>query len=229
MPAEEMHKSSRVGWLRASVLGANDGILSTASLLVGVAAAGSSRSAVLLAGIAGGVAGALSMGAGEYVSVSSQADAEAADLALERLELDDDPEGELEELAAIYETRGLDPDLALRVAGELMAHDALGAHARDELGLSAVTMARPLQAALASVAAFIAGAFLPLLTAAVSTDGIRTWLTAAMSLVFLAFLGAVGAWAGGAPMGRAAVRVTVWGAGAMAITAVIGAAVGTSV
>ncbi len=222
MPAPEEHRSSRAGWLRASVLGANDGILSTASLLIGVAAAGSSRSAVLLAGAAGLAAGALSMAAGEYVSVSSQADAESADLLKEGRELDGNPEGELEELALIYEERGLNPALARQVAQELMDHDALGAHARDELGFSEASKARPLQAALASAAAFTVGALLPLLTAALVTDAFRAWLVAAMSLIFLALLGATGAWAGGAPMGRAAVRVSVWGAGAMAITAAIG-------
>jgi VIT1/CCC1 family predicted Fe2+/Mn2+ transporter len=222
MPAPEEHRSSRAGWLRASVLGANDGILSTASLLIGVAAAGSSRSAVLLAGAAGLAAGALSMAAGEYVSVSSQADAESADLVKERRELDGNPEGELEELAGIYEERGLNPALARQVAQELMDHDALGAHATDELGFSEASRARPLQAALASAAAFTVGALLPLLTAALATDAVRAWLVAAMSLIFLALLGATGAWAGGAPMGRAAVRVSVWGAGAMAITAAIG-------
>jgi VIT1/CCC1 family predicted Fe2+/Mn2+ transporter len=229
MPPAEDHKSSRVGWLRASVLGANDGILSTASLIVGVAAAGSSRSAVLLAGLAGAVAGALSMAAGEYVSVSSQADAESADLERERDELEANPEGELDELAGIYVERGLDPELARQVATELMEHDALGAHARDELGFSHTMMARPLQAGIASAAAFLVGAALPLLVAVLSTDSVRVWLIAVTSLVFLAMLGAAGAWAGGAPMGKAALRVSAWGAAAMAITAAIGSLFGTSV
>ena len=229
MPPPEEHKSSRVGWLRAAVLGANDGILSTASLLIGVAAAGSSRSAVLLAGAAGLAAGALSMAAGEYVSVSSQADAEAADLVKERRELHENPAGELAELAGIYEERGLDPELARQVARELMDHDALGAHARDELGFSDMSRARPLQAGLASAAAFTVGAVLPLLVAALAPDSTRAWLIAVMSLMFLALLGATGAWAGGAPIGRAAIRVSVWGAVAMAITAAIGGLVGTVV
>jgi VIT1/CCC1 family predicted Fe2+/Mn2+ transporter len=229
MPPAEDHKSSRVGWLRASVLGANDGILSTASLLVGVAAAGSSRSAVLLAGLAGAVAGALSMAAGEYVSVSSQADAESADLERERKELEANPEAELDELAGIYVERGLDPELARRVATELMEHDALGAHARDELGFSHTMMANPLQAGIASAAAFLVGAALPLLVAGLSTDSVRVWLIVVTSLVFLAMLGAAGAWAGGAPMGKAALRVSAWGTAAMAITAAIGSLFGTSV
>jgi VIT1/CCC1 family predicted Fe2+/Mn2+ transporter len=169
------------------------------------------------------------MGAGEYVSVSSQADAESADLLKEARELDADPESELEELAAIYQDRGLNPDLARQVAQELMDHDALGAHARDELGFSAVSKARPLQAALASAAAFTVGALLPVITAAIASDSVRVPVIAAMSLIFLAMLGATGAWAGGAPMGRAAVRVSVWGAGAMAITAAIGSLFDTSV
>lgn len=220
-PAEE-HRSSRTGWLRAAVLGANDGILGTASLLIGVAAAGSSRSAVLLAGVAGLVGGALSMGAGEYVSVSSQADAESADLARETRALDADHPGELEELAAIYEDRGLGRDLAGQVARELMDHDALAAHARDELGFSDVTKARPLQAASASAAAFTVGALLPVITAALAPEAALVWVIAVMSLLFLAGLGAMGAWAGGARMGRAALRVCVWGMGAMALTAAIG-------
>jgi VIT1/CCC1 family predicted Fe2+/Mn2+ transporter len=215
--------------LRAAVLGANDGILGTASLLIGVAAAGSSRSAVLLAGVAGLVGGALSMGAGEYVSVSSQADAEAADLAKESRTLDADPTGELAELTAIYEDRGLRPELARQVAQELMDHDALGAHAREELGFSDSTKARPFQAAFASAAAFTVGALLPVVTAAVAPDAARVWVIAVMSLLFLAGLGALGARAGDAPMGRAALRVSAWGAGAMAITAVIGSLFDTSV
>lgn len=219
----------RIGWLRAAVLGANDGIVSTASLVIGVSAANSGKSAVLVAGMAGLVAGAMSMAAGEYVSVSSQADTESADLNRERHELAEDPAGELVELADIYRSRGLEADLAREVATQLMAHDALGAHARDELGISEVTTARPTQAALASAATFIAGAALPLAAAAISPDSARIWVVAALSLVFLALLGAVGARAGGAPIGRAAGRVTFWGTLAMAATALIGAVVGTVV
>jgi vacuolar iron transporter family protein len=229
MPHPEHHAASRIGWLRAAVLGANDGILSTAGLLLGVAAAGASRSAVLVAGLAGLTAGALSMAAGEYVSVSSQKDAEEADVAKERRELATDPHGELVELAGIYEQRGLDPDLAVRVATELMAHDALAAHARDELGITRITVARPIQAALASAAAFTSGALLPLVVAALATDTTRGLVVALMSLVFLCVLGALGAWAGGAPIRAAAVRVTLWGAAAMVITYAIGRTVGTIV
>lgn len=229
MTHRERHKGSRIGWLRAAVLGANDGILSTAGLLIGVATSGASRSTVLLAGIAGLTAGALSMAAGEYVSVSSQADAEAADLEKERRELSEDPQGEHAELADIYEERGLDPELAAEVAKQLMEHDALGAHARDELGFSEVAKARPLQAGLASAAAFTVGALLPLLSAVIAPESVRAWMIAILSLVFLGCLGAVGAWTGGAPMGRAALRVTVWGAVAMVLTALIGKAFGTIV
>jgi VIT1/CCC1 family predicted Fe2+/Mn2+ transporter len=229
MPHPEHHAASRIGWLRAAVLGANDGILSTAGLLIGVAAAGASRSAVLVAGLAGLTAGALSMAAGEYVSVSSQKDAEEADVAQERRELATDPHGELVELAGIYEQRGLDPDLAVRVATELMAHDALEAHARDELGITRITLARPIQAALASAAAFTSGALLPLVVAGLATDATRGLVVALMSLVFLCVLGALGAWAGGAPIRAAAVRVTLWGAAAMVITYGIGRTVGTIV
>lgn len=219
----------RIGWLRASVLGANDGIVSTASLIIGVTAASATKSSVLVAGLAGLVAGAMSMAAGEYVSVSSQADTESADLAKETKELADDPHGELIELAGIYRSRGLEPDLAREVASQLMAHDALGAHARDELGISEVTTARPIQAALASATTFTVGAALPLTAGALSPDSARVWIVAIMSLFFLALLGIVGANAGGAPIGRAAGRVTFWGALAMAVTALIGAAVGTVV
>jgi VIT1/CCC1 family predicted Fe2+/Mn2+ transporter len=226
----ENHMTHRIGWLRAAVLGANDGIVSTASLVIGVAASGADRNAVLVAGLAGLVAGAMSMAAGEYVSVSSQADTERADIERERLELATDPEGELEELAGIYEERGLDPELARRVAEQLTAADALGTHARDELGISEVVTARPVQAAFTSAAMFAAGAALPLVTALLATGGAaRIWLVAALSLVFLALLGVVGAKAGGAPPGRAAARVAFWGALAMGITAAIGALLGIAV
>jgi VIT1/CCC1 family predicted Fe2+/Mn2+ transporter len=218
-----------VGWLRAAVLGANDGIVSTASLVIGVAAADTGRSAVLVAGMAGLVAGALSMAAGEYVSVSSQSDTEAADLARERRELAEAPEAELTELAGIYEARGLDPVLARQVAEQLTRSDGLATHAREELGISELTTARPVQAALASAGTFAVGAALPLITAAIAGDSIRIWLVAAMSLGFLALLGVVGARAGGAPVKRAALRVLLWGALAMAVTAAIGAAFGTVV
>ena len=216
---------ARIGWLRAAVLGANDGIVSTASLVIGVAAAGQ-RDAVLVAGIAGLVAGAMSMAAGEYVSVSSQADAEAADLARERAELVNDSDGEIAELAGIYRARGLAADTALIVAHQLMAYDALGAHARDELGISHFTTARPVQAALASAAAFTAGAALPLLAAVMLPSAQLAPGVAVASLVFLALLGAVGARAGGAAPWRPLLRVTFWGALAMAITAVIGRLIG---
>lgn len=218
----ERHVADRIGWLRAAVLGANDGLVSTASLIVGVSAGGASRSTVLLAGFAGLVAGALSMAAGEYVSVSSQSDAEQADLARERRELEDDLEHEREELAAIYRGRGLDTDLARQVALQLMEHDALGAHARDELGMSTIHTARPLQAALASAATFAVGAALPVIVAALSPVALRMPTVAVTSLVFLALLGALGARAGGAPMGAAAVRVTFWGVLAMTATALVG-------
>jgi VIT1/CCC1 family predicted Fe2+/Mn2+ transporter len=225
----EHHLIGRIGWLRAAVLGANDGILSTASLITGVAAASSTHSDVLVAGIAGLVAGAMSMAAGEYVSVSSQADTENAELARERQELTDDPPGEREELAQIYIARGLEPSLAHKVAVQLMAKDALGAHARDELGISEITAARPIQAALTSAATFAAGAALPLLAALLSpTQWLIPAVTAA-SLLFLCALGAVGALAGGANVWRAAARVAFWGAFAMALTAAIGALVGTQV
>jgi VIT1/CCC1 family predicted Fe2+/Mn2+ transporter len=226
----ERHQVQRIGWLRAAVLGANDGIVSTASLIVGVAAAASGRSEILLAGIAGLVAGAMSMAAGEYVSVSSQADTEAADLAREREELKSDPEFEHRELASIYRGRGLDAEIADSVATQLMAHDALGAHARDELSITHVTTARPVQAALTSAATFTAGAALPLTVAWFAPVGRDSliWVSAA-SLVFLALLGSLGAKAGGAPIGRATARVAFWGAAAMAMTAGIGLLVGTAV
>jgi len=218
----ERHRSERIGWLRAAVLGANDGIVSTASLLVGVAAAEAGRSAVLVAGVAGLVAGAMSMAAGEYVSVSSQSDTEKADLGRERHELETMPGPEREELRSIYVKRGLDPDLAGRVADQLMEKDALGAHARDELGISEVQMARPVQAALASAATFSAGAALPLVTAAVVPPTSIVISVSAVSLVSLALLGGLAAGAGGAPIARGVLRVTFWGALAMAITAAVG-------
>src|SRR5581483_295559 len=222
------HRSERIGWLRAAVLGADDGIVSTASLVVGVATAGATRHSTLLAGVAGLVAGALSMAAGEYVSVSSQADTEQADLALERRELATDPDAELRELAGIYERRGLDPDLAHEVAVELTAHDALGAHMRDELGLSEQLAARPLQAALASAATFAAGAALPILTVLLAPLHGLAIAVSATSLVCLALLGAVAARTGGAHPRRGAVRVVFWGALAMAVTAAVGALFGTT-
>jgi VIT1/CCC1 family predicted Fe2+/Mn2+ transporter len=218
----ERHYSARIGWLRAAVLGANDGIVSTASLLVGVAAAQASRNGVLVAGIAGLVAGAMSMAAGEYVSVSSQADTEQADLVRERAELQESPARELEELRRIYVERGLDAELAGRVAEQLTARDALAAHARDELGLSVVHAARPVQAALASAATFAVGAALPLILATVVPAARIILFVPAGSLVFLAALGGLSARAGGARRGRAVLRVTFWGALAMALTAAIG-------
>lgn len=225
----ERHLIDRIGWLRAAVLGANDGLVSTASLIVGVAASAAQTSEILVAGSAGLVAGAMSMAAGEYVSVSSQADTEQADLARERQELADDPAAEREELARIYVDRGLDHALALQVAEQLMAKDALGAHARDELGISEVTTARPVQAALTSAATFSAGAALPLATAALSPGNLAVYTVSGASLVFLAVLGALGAKAGGAPIARATARVTFWGVLAMAVTAGIGSLVGKAV
>jgi len=225
----ENHLVKRIGWLRAAVLGANDGIVSTASLIVGVAAAASSTSAILVAGTAGLVAGAMSMAAGEYVSVSSQSDTEQADLARERAELASQPDFEREELAQIYVQRGLDPKLAYQVADQLMAKDALGTHARDELGMSEVTAARPVQAAFTSAATFAAGAALPLLAAVLLPRSILVVGVSVASLLFLALLGAIGARAGGATVGKAMLRVTFWGAIAMALTAGIGALFGTAV
>jgi VIT1/CCC1 family predicted Fe2+/Mn2+ transporter len=224
----ERHRTGRIGWLRAAVLGANDGILSTSSLVVGVAAANASRAEILLAGIAGLVAGALSMAAGEYVSVSSQEDTEQADLAREREELETMPEAEERELAGIYVHRGLQPELARQVAQQLMAHDALGAHARDELGLTEQMTARPLQAALASAATFAAGALLPILTILVSPIGHASIVVAIVSLVCLAGLGALAARAGGASPWIGMARVAFWGAVAMALTAGVGRLFGTS-
>ena len=223
----ERHRTKRVGWLRAAVLGANDGILSTSSLVLGVAAAHANHRSVLVAGIAGLVAGAMSMAAGEYVSVHSQADTEQADLKLERAELKADDKGEHKELQAIYVERGLDPALAKQVAEQLMAHDALGAHARDELGINEALRARPIQAALASAGSFAVGAFLPLLVTALVTEASLIPLVAGTSLLFLALLGALAAHAGGATVMTGAIRVAFWGALAMAITAGVGWLFGT--
>ena len=225
----EFHRSERIGWLRAAVLGANDGILSTASLILGVAAAGASESAILIAGIAGLVAGAMSMAAGEYVSVSSQADTEEADLARERHELANDIEHEQAELAGIYVGRGLDAALARQVALQLMEHDALGAHARDELGISDTHRARPLQAAVASAGTFAVGAALPLLVVLLVPSGMLALSVVGASLVFLGLLGGMAAKAGGAKASVGALRVCFWGALAMSITYGIGALFGTAV
>jgi VIT1/CCC1 family predicted Fe2+/Mn2+ transporter len=222
----ENHRTHRVGWLRAAVLGANDGIVSTASLIVGVAAAEASRSSVLVAGMAGLVAGAMSMAAGEYVSVSSQADTEGADLERERKELATDGINEHAELAAIYVGRGLDPVLAKEVAAQLMAKDALGAHAQDELGVSDILSARPVQAAFASAGSFTVGAVLPLLLVFLVPRAALTWTVSGSSLLFLALLGAVAAHAGGSSIGKSVARVTFWGALAMALTAGVGALFG---
>ena len=229
MRHREHHRSHRVGWLRAAVLGANDGIVSTASLVLGVAAAEAEPKHVLVAGVAGLVAGALSMAAGEYVSVSSQADAERSSLALEKEELATQPEAELEELTAIYARRGLSPELARTVARELTARDALAAHARDELGLTEEFSARPLQAALASAGSFAIGAAIPVLTIVVAPRGAPMLTVVAASLVCLAALGAVAARAGGASAWRGALRVTFWSALAMAATAGVGRLFGTNV
>ena len=222
MSHEELHRVNRVGWLRAAVLGANDGIVSTASLIIGVAAASSAQADILLAGIAGLVAGAMSMAAGEYVSVSSQSDTENADLALERRSIENDAAFERDELAQIYEGRGVRPELAMQVAEQLMAHDALGAHARDELGLSEMTSARPVQAALSSASTFTVGAAFPLLVAWAIPGSLQIWTIALSSLLFLALLGGIAARAGGASVLVGATRVTFWGALAMALTAGVG-------
>lgn len=221
-PHFERHYSDRIGWLRAAVLGANDGIVSTASLVVGIAAANVGRAELLIAAIAGLVAGAMSMAAGEYVSVSSQSDTERADVERERRELAADERAEREELATIYVKRGLDGELAARVAEQLMAHDALGAHTRDELGLSETNRARPIQAAIASAASFAAGALLPVLLVAFAPIHSLIAVVSVSSLLFLAMLGSIAAKAGGAHVGRGAGRVTLWGAFAMAATAAIG-------
>lgn len=218
----EDHRSHRVGWLRAAVLGANDGIVSTASLIIGVAAASTTHASIMLAGVAGLVAGAMSMAAGEYVSVSSQADTEYADLELERISLLENPQFEKNELAEIYEKRGVEPALARTVAEQLMAHDALGAHARDEIGISANGTARPVQAALSSASTFTIGAALPLLVAWAVPGQYLIHAVSLLSLCFLALLGALAARAGGAPVIKGAVRVTFWGALAMALTALVG-------
>jgi len=218
----EVHRSDRVGWLRAAVLGANDGIVSVAGLVVGIAASGASAATILATGIAGTVAGAMSMAAGEYVSVQSQADTERADLAVERRELHEDPHSELEELAAIYRHRGLSPDLAREVATQLTAHDALGAHARDELGITEELRARPMQAAMASAGAFVSGAALPVLTALLAPHAVVGQATTVVTLLGLCLTGTLAAHAGGAPRLRGAVRVTFWGAIAMAAAALVG-------
>lgn len=223
----ENHRSDRISWLRAAVLGANDGLISTSSLVVGVAAAQPDRASVLLAAVAGLAAGALSMAAGEYVSVSSQADTEDADLVRERGELAETPEEERAELAGIYVSRGVSPDLALQVADQLTAHDALGAHARDELGIHELTRARPIQAALASAASFAVGAAPPVILAAVLPTGIFTPGVVGVTLLLLVVLGAIAAHIGGAPRMRGAVRVAFWGAVAMGCTALVGRLFGT--
>jgi VIT1/CCC1 family predicted Fe2+/Mn2+ transporter len=225
----ERHAVERIGWLRAAVLGANDGILSTASLIAGVAAADATRGSILIAGMAGLVAGAMSMAAGEYVSVSSQSDTEKADIARETAELRDEPEAELDELTGIYVERGLTPELARQVAIQLMAKDALGAHLRDELHLSEVTAARPVQAALTSAATFAGGAALPMLTAAIAPERMIAVAVTLATLISLALLGAIGAATGGARVLKAVVRVTFWGALALAVTAGIGKLFGTVV
>ncbi len=225
----EAHRTQRIGWLRAAVLGANDGIVSTASLIVGVAAASTSQAALLMTGVAALVAGAMSMAAGEYVSVHSQADTEKADLAREKAELAKDPDGELLELAATYAARGLTPELASQVATQLSAHDALGTHARDELGISSSFSAKPLQAALASAASFAVGAALPLGVAALApAHGVLVWVAGA-SLLSLAMLGVVAARAGGSAVLPSVWRVTIWGLLAMAVTAIVGKMVGAVV
>ena len=229
MGHSERHRTHRIGWLRAAVLGANDGIVSTASLIVGVAAAGSTRAGSLVAGIAGLVAGAMSMAAGEYVSVSSQSDTEKADLERERVELATDAEREHAELAAIYVGRGLDPPLADQVATQLMTKDALGAHGRDELGISEVSTARPVQAALASAGTFAIGAAMPLLLVFVAPVSALVWAVSCSSLFFLALLGALAGRVGGSSIFRAALRVTFWGALAMGLTAGVGALFGATV
>lgn len=225
---QERHRASRIGWLRAAVLGANDGVISTASLMVGVAATGAAPPAVLTAGIAGLAAGAMSMAAGEYVLVQSQADTERADIARETSELEVQPELERAELVAIYRKRGLDQELATRVADRLMAHDALGAHMRDELGITETLRARPVQAAIASAASFAVGAALPIAAALVSRANAATWITCT-TLIALLGLGGLAAQAGGAPVMKGAVRVAFWGALAMALTAGVGRMFGTAV
>ena len=228
MNHSKTHKSHRSGWLRAAVLGANDGIVSTASLIIGVAASGTSQQNILIAGVAGLVAGAMSMAAGEYVSVSSQSDTEKADLAMEKKSLEQNPEFEQQELAEIYRNRGLDAALAQQVAEQLMAYDALGAHARDEIGISDALTARPLQAAMSSSVTFTIGAALPLLVAWILTGAEQILAVALSSLVFLALLGSLAASAGGASITVGAARVTFWGALAMTLTAAVGRLFGIS-
>jgi VIT1/CCC1 family predicted Fe2+/Mn2+ transporter len=225
----EKHRTHRTGWLRAAVLGANDGIVSTASLILGVAAAGAGSQSILVAGVAGLVAGAMSMAAGEYVSVSSQADTERADLTLERKELEEAPELERAELTKIYVKRGLDKELAFNVATQLMEHDALGAHARDELGISDTLAARPVQAAFASAATFAVGAVLPLLVVVLFPASVLVFTVSGSALLFLALLGYLSARSGGAPVVRAVLRVTFWGALAMVLTAGAGALLGVTI
>ena len=228
MPHNERHRTHRIGWLRAAVLGANDGIVSTASLVLGVAAAGGNSKSIVITGVAGLVAGAMSMAAGEYVSVSSQSDTEHADLDRERQELADNPKQEQKEMTAIYVERGLDAGLASNVATQLMEHDALGAHARDELGISDIVTAQPVQAALASALTFSVGAALPLLIVLLVPVTVLMWAVSGSSLLFLALLGSLSARAGGASVMTAAVRVTFWGALAMALTAGVGALFGVA-
>ena len=222
----EAHFVHRIGWLRAAVLGANDGIVSVASILVGVASAGSGHQSIVLSGIAGLVAGAMSMAAGEYVSVSSQSDTEAADIAREKSELATHWDDELEELVLIYQGRGLDPQLAHQVARQLMEKDALGTHIRDELGITEVSSANPIQAALTSALTFVLGAGLPLIAAAITTGPLTTYAVSAVSLIVMAILGGLGAFTGGAPLWKGALRVTFWGALAMIVTAAVGALFG---
>jgi len=225
----ERHRSGRAGWLRAAVLGSDDAIVSTASLMIGVAASSASKGAILVAGVAGMVAGAMSMAVGEYVSVSSQRDAEQADIGVEKQELSDEPEAELEELTMIYVNRGLDRDLAMKVAEQLSARDRLGAHMRDELGIDQTSLARPLQAAWISAASFASFAVVPILALLTAPTALRIPVIAALSLASLAMLGALGGHLGGAPPGRAALRVTLGGSLAMAVTALIGRVLGVSV
>jgi len=226
---DESHYVTRAGWLRAAVMGANDGIVSTASIIIGVAAAGTGQTEILLAGLAGLIAGAMSMAAGEYVSVSSQSDSENADLERERIELEANPEAELGELATIYEMRGLTPELALSVATQLTEHNALEAHARDELGITDLSKARPIQAALASAATFTVGGTLPVLAVIFTPLTSLIWIATIISIIVLGTLGYLSAKAGGAPVGRAVARVTLWGAAAMGATAIVGRIFGTVV
>lgn len=226
---DESHYVTRAGWLRAAVMGANDGIVSTASIIIGVAAAGTDQSAILLAGLAGLIAGAMSMAAGEYVSVSSQSDSENADLERERIELEANPQAELAELTHIYQMHGLSPDLAAKVATELTAHNALETHAREELGITDLSKARPVQAAWASAASFIVGGTLPLLPVIFAPLFSLIWITTAISILVLGALGLLSAKAGGAPVFPAVARVTLWGAAAMAATALVGGIFGTVV